>query len=95
MLLYLIRLFNKNCYRLNCSCLAINQFGEIMADMHAIYDCMEDFIRMCEQALKDMMLIDFIFNMKQNYLEYQKFMALNDKFERKLTIFDKMIYICK
>ena len=95
MLLYLIRLFNKNCYRLNCSCLAINQFGEIMADMHAIYDCMEDFIRMCEQALKDMKLIDFIFNMKQNYLEYQKFIALNDKFERKLTIFDKMIYICK
>ena len=95
MLLYLIRLFNKNCYRLNCSCLAINQFGEIMADMHAIYDCMEDFIRMCEQALKDMKLIDFIFNMKQNYLEYQKFMALNDKFERILTIFDKMIYICK
>ena len=95
MLLYLIRLFNKNCYRLNCSCLAINQFGEIMADMHAIYDCMEDFIRMCEQALKDMKLIDFIFNIKQNYLEYQKFMALNDKFERKLTIFDKMIYICK
>ena len=95
MLLYLIRLFNKNCYRLNCSCLAINQFGEIMADMHAIYDCMEDFIRMCEQALKDRKLIDFIFNMKQNYLEYQKFMALNDKFERKLTIFDKMIYICK
>ena len=95
MLLYLIRLFNKNCYRLNCSCLAINQFGEIMADMHAIYDCMEDFIRMCEQALKDRKLIDFIFNMKQNYLEYQKFMALNDKFERILTIFDKMIYICK
>ena len=88
-------MFNKNCYRLNCSCLAINQFGEIMADMHAIYDCMEDFIRMCEQALKDMKLIDFIFNMKQNYLEYQKFIALNDKFERKLTIFDKMIYICK
>ena len=95
MLLYLIRLFNKNCYRLNCSCLAINQLGEIMADMHAIYDCMEDFIRMCEQALKDRKLIDFIFNMKQNYLEYQKFIALNDKFERKLTIFDKMIYICK
>ena len=95
MLLYLIRLFNKNCYRLNCSCLAINQFGEIMADMHAIYDCMEDFIRMCEQALKDRKLIDFIFNMKQNDLEYQKFIALNDKFERKLTIFDKMIYICK
>lgn len=95
MLLYLIRLFNKNCYRLNCSCLAINQFGEIMADMHAIYDCMEDFIRMCEQALKDRKLIDFIFNIKQNYLEYQKFIALNDKFERKLTIFDKMIYICK
>ena len=95
MLLYLIRLFNKNCYRLNCSCLAINQFGEIMADMHAIYDCMEDFIRMCEQALKDRKLIDLIFNIKQNYLEYQKFIALNDKFERKLTIFDKMIYICK
>lgn len=95
MLLYLIRLFNKNCYRLNCSCLAINQFGEIMADMHARYDCMEDFIRMCEQALKDRKLIDFIFNIKQNYLEYQKFIALNDKFERKLTIFDKMIYICK
>ena len=95
MLLYLIRLFNKNCYRLNCSCLAINQFGEIMADMHAIYDCMEDFIRMCEQALKDRKLIDFIFNIKQNYLEYQKFIALNDKFERILTIFDKMIYICK
>ena len=95
MLLYLIRLFNKNCYRLNCSCLAINQFGEIMADMHAIYDCMEDFIRMCEQALKDRKLIDFIFNMKQNDFEYQKFIALNDKFERKLTIFDKMIYICK
>ena len=95
MLLYLIRLFNKNCYQLNCSCLAINQFGEIMADMHAIYDCMEDFIRMCEQALKDRKLIDFIFNIKQNYLEYQKFIALNDKFERKLTIFDKMIYICK
>ena len=95
MLLYLIRLFNKNCYRLNCSCLTINQFGEIMADMHAIYYCMEDFIRMCEQALKDRKLIDFIFNMKQNDLEYQKFIALNDKFERKLTIFDKMIYICK
>lgn len=66
-----------------------------MADMHAIYDCMEDFIRMCEQALKDRKLIYFIFNMKQNDLEYQKFIALNDKFERKLTIFDKMIYICK
>ena len=66
-----------------------------MADMHAIYHCMEDFIRMCEQALKDRKLIDFIFNIKQNYLEYQKFIALNDKFERKLTIFDKMIYICK
>lgn len=63
--------------------------------MHAIYDCMEDFTRMCEQALKDWKLIDFIFYMKQNYLEYQKFIALNDKFERKLTIFDKMIYICK
>ena len=63
--------------------------------MHAIYDCMEDFTRMCEQTLKDRKLIDFIFNIKQNYLEYQKFIALNDKFERKLTIFDKMIYICK